>query len=338
MADMPKLQDYADAYWQGDRQKALYDLLFYASAEKGKMDDYIDELSTEEANFVYCSMVKGSHYAYGSQDGFRDALRAEMHAANLDMELDDIRANKQNPFLKPLLVELVKMVGVIALIVPVTFLNKAKVLPINPSILNGIPAVLSGLVALDLGSNLINFFRYRKARKLAKNAPIANKEAATPSFEECLEYYQMRKKEDVPKQIPSLKQPLFVPQPTTTVAEANAAVKAAGKQNWVAIAYLFLAGFIYFLSMFAAYMHWIAGVIFCAGGLALAIWQLRAMFKACKHAKDALKGHRNKEPSEIKMHNRQGFAVMAFIFIAAIYVVVSLIGIFLTIAIITAAK
>ena len=184
------LQAYADAHWDGDKFKALHDLLFYADVEKGKMDDYIQQLVTEEADFVYDSMKLHAYYVYGSEEGFRTAVKAETYASSLKMELDEIRSNQKNPFVKKFPWDLAKLAGAVGLMMLSTWLTNQNILPGDSFLISAIPTVLCAWVAMSTANHITKFFHYRKAYRLAQDAPIPDLGAYIPTFEECMAFHQ----------------------------------------------------------------------------------------------------------------------------------------------------
>ncbi len=196
------LQEYADAYWEGDKFRALHDLLFHADSDKGNMDDYIPQLDKAEAHFVYDSMKLHAHYTYGSETGFKNAVKAEAYASSLDMELEEIRENKKNPFVKNVLWNLVIISGVIGLIVLCSWLTNIGVISEDFSLIAAIPTILCGVAALTSGKAIFKFFLYKKAYRAAQNAPIPDKDAYIPTFEECMEFHRQREAELAAKKRP----------------------------------------------------------------------------------------------------------------------------------------
>lgn len=304
-----KLQEYADAQCGGDRYRAIYELLY--SGEKGSFDPYVEELSKEEAAFTLF-LIRGSAVkAYGSEETFRKAEKANNLAASMDLELDDVKPETKNPYKKKLLVSLLGMVGAIAVTVGVALLNKR----VNLGFLAYTGEVLMGLSALSIAEKLILCNRFRRLKRLAAVIPSLpeakeNNKGPVP-FEEAMAAFTAKM-----SKIPSVK-----PE------AAEALVAAAKKRNVKALLWVPVYVVAMFVSMMvAAGVGLAGGIIGAVGLLGFSVWQVASMLRVLRKSKD-ISYTEGMDPAKLqKLQNRQSLCVLAGLCIAGLYLILTILG------------
>lgn len=168
------LQEIADQHFSGNRYRAIYHLL-----DNEGIEDYINEFSKEEAQFVLYVGEKHVIDTYGGEAAFCDAIMADIEAQDLGVTMETIRQKTKNPFAKKALLGIFALIIAIALAILRTTKKSASF-----DILLPLSSVFIGIASL----NFINFFRYKKLQKKAKKLPsietIKNTKIESPSFEE----------------------------------------------------------------------------------------------------------------------------------------------------------
>ena len=99
-----KLDVYVAEHFGGDMHKALVYLLNTTDAVN--LDTFVDELTTEEADFVYDRMREYAIEQYGGLKNYRAELKKQRYLLLLDMTEKEAKKSTVNPFKKPLLLRL----------------------------------------------------------------------------------------------------------------------------------------------------------------------------------------------------------------------------------------
>ena len=176
------LQSYADEQWDGDRRRAVYELLFHAG--EGAMDPYVDGMNREDATFVYHMMRLHAIRSYGSEAVYKKALEAEALAHQLKVTTDDVRAGKGEPGKKRLLIDIGILSAVVVL--PPLISLALTAMDLSSEWLFTLQSILITLCSLNVTGDLLARGRYRKLKKLLSKLPEPSKDITPPTFEECL--------------------------------------------------------------------------------------------------------------------------------------------------------
>lgn len=322
------LQDYADAYCGGDRRRALYNLLFIG--KNGRMDDYIDELNTAEANFVYDCMALNARRVFGGELGFKKVIKTETMAEQLDLSTDDIlNGTTKNPYKKQLQTGSLMLAGSILLVAVQALIRKHT--DIDVDWLTTVISILSGISSLSVAEGLIGTIRFHRLKKRVKNTPQARKDVEPPSFEECMEFHLERSKDL--KEIPP-----------ATAEEAIQVLNTARKKNLRSLAFApLLLAIVLTVGVSIAVGNIVAGTagklvtgISGIGGiLAFAWWQIRAMAKATMATTNVVRGLDRTDPQWQRLNNRQSLCVLGMICIAGLYLILVTVGCAIYIGLIT---
>ncbi len=161
---MRKLDTFADERFGGDTRAALAYLSVSKSGDV--LDDYLDELTSEESAYVYQLMRQRAIRNYGGEENYRKVLEFQQQLARLDMTEEEFRAAQVNPYKMRLAKRLAYLAGLAALTVLLYFLDhELRLLPLIFS------SILTVLFAINAVSDAVRFFVFRKAKILQKKLP-----------------------------------------------------------------------------------------------------------------------------------------------------------------------
>ena len=91
-----KLDVYVAEHFGGDMHKALVHLLNTTDAVN--LDTFVDELTTEEADFVYDRVRENAIQSYGGLKNYRAELKKQRYLLQLDMTEEWAKKSSVNPF------------------------------------------------------------------------------------------------------------------------------------------------------------------------------------------------------------------------------------------------
>lgn len=301
-----KLKVYADAHWNGDRYRAIYELLH--SGKENVFDEYVDELTQDEADFAFMVLHTGAVRVLGGEENFRKQVKAEQLALSLGTDTDTVAAAKRNPYAKSLWLSLVLLAAAIVLppLLALLFADR--------SWLYVFQAIAIGLAAGECAEKLLRTLRWRKIRRLLASIPAAPKDVAPPTYAECLAAYQeaMRRHKPV--------------QPTQS-KEVTATLDHAKRQNLLALAWL-PAYIVAILPVTALTQKGgiAGGVIGFAAMLCCFLLVCHRCFSRVIATRDALNGLSKETPGYDKLNTRQSLCVLAMLCILGLYLIAALIG------------
>ena len=185
-AESDKLQEYADLHHGGDRLRAIYDLM-YNSDVPGGFDPYVDELSEIEACFTMTILEEHAIKQYGGVKEYRNALKAEQLAAQLDVETDAVRNGAKNPYFKNWLLSLLGLVVAVGVSVAADIWWH----------ISYIGEVAIGLASMYVAGLSISCLRFWRLKRLLARIPTvdASEEASdtdVPDFDTVLASFYAR--------------------------------------------------------------------------------------------------------------------------------------------------
>ena len=158
---MRKIDAFADEHFDGDIKKALLYLLDKPTI--GKMDDFVDELTREEANFVYLEMRQKAITHFGGLENYRAELRKQYILCSLNTTEEDVRRDSINPFRKPMLKYLFALLASICLSVLLYLVG--PLVGVSASTVAIGASLFIGIFSLSAAETIIKFFKYRRIKK-----------------------------------------------------------------------------------------------------------------------------------------------------------------------------
>jgi len=158
---MRKIDAFANEHFDGDIKKALLYLLDNPTI--GKMDDFVDELTREEANFVYLELRKKAITHYGGLESYRAELRKQSTLCSLDTTEEDVRCSSVNPFKKPMLKYFFALLASICLSVLLYFVGPLAGISASTVAIGA--SLFIGIFSLSAAETIIKFFKYRRIKK-----------------------------------------------------------------------------------------------------------------------------------------------------------------------------
>ena len=307
-----KLQEYADTHCQGDRRRAIYELMH--TGQEGSFDPYVDELSQEEANFTLAIIQLNMIKASGGEENFRKYWKAEELATKLDTSTQAVEQDGKNPFLRKLLWGLLVMAC--AVVIPIVLMN----IWADATWLPGLQSVLIGLASLQLADGLVNTLRFCRLKRKVKNLPPLQENTEPASYEECLAHYEKLGKDE--KKLP-----------ITSVADANTVLKTARKQKIKGLLWLPVYLIVILLAGVLAMKAGLTGsIIGCVAVLLFAFWQMRAVWRATLQTRDVVAGLPADDEQWTRMNNRQSIGVFTMLLLCGVYLIAAVVGVMLCIS------
>lgn len=158
---MRKIDVFANEHFDGDIKKALLYLLDKPTI--GKLDDFVDELTRDEANFAYLELRKKAITYYGGLENYRAELRKQSILCSLDTTEEDVRCNSINPFRKPMLKYFLGILASICLSVLLYFVGPLVGLSASTAAIGS--SLLVCIYSLSAAETIIKFFKYRRIKK-----------------------------------------------------------------------------------------------------------------------------------------------------------------------------
>lgn len=300
------LQEYADAHCGGDRYRAIYEIM--SSGEQYALDPYVDGMTQEDATFAVYLLREDAIKFYGGEKGFRNAVKVETLAAQMDVSAE----TAENPFRKKLLPDSLLLAGAVLMPAVLTyFLNRWQV---GTSWLVVVQSVLIGICSLRLAETLMRFFRFRKMKRLQRKQTYnETPDGSIRPFEACMEGYRALFKSATPQ-------------------EAEARLAVAAKKNWLAFGLWFAFVALTVIACLISMAGTAACVIGCTAVVFFALWQIRSAGKATFLTRDAVSGVPADDPKKQSLEKRQSLCVLAMMGIGALYLMVGAFGVAISIS------
>lgn len=164
---MRKLDVLANEKFGGDIEQTLNYLLFNRNGDK--IDDYVDEMTPEEARAVLMilrgKVVKG----YGGEENFKMAVNIDEKLEELKLTKEEVLNAEKNPYKAKLGKSFFKMIiaqgGIVSLMVA------ANNFGIDISSLGLISSVVTGLLSFDMVQKIEKYVKYNKLKKELLSEP-----------------------------------------------------------------------------------------------------------------------------------------------------------------------
>ena len=301
-----KLKAYADAHWEGDRYRAIYELLH--SGQENVFDEYVDELTQEEADFAFTVVRTGTVRAMGGEENFRKQLKAEQLAIKLNTDTQTVAAAKHNPYRKSLWLCLALLVA--AIVLPPLLAS----LFADRDWLYVVQAIAIGLAAGECAEQLLRTLCWRKIRRLLATIPAAPEALTPPTYQECLDAYREILRSHKPVK-------------PTQLEEVTATLDRAKRQNLLALAWLPVY-IIAILPVAALAMKGgiVGGVVGFAAMLGCFLLVCHRCFTRVLATRDALNGLPRDTQGYEKLNTRQSLCVLAMLCLLGLYLIVAFVG------------
>lgn len=296
------IQQYADEHCGGDRFRAVYDIM--SSGVECALDPYVDSMSQEDATFAVILLQDDAIRIYGGEKSYKNVVKHYSLLSSLGLEEEALQ--KPNPFVKPLLKQLVLLVC--AIVVPALL---TIVLP-DSSWLPVLQSILLGLFAMSTANALLPVLRFQKVKRFFKHLPDPDPatESQAISYEDALAMYEA------------------LSTPKSTPEEAEEALRRSKKANISALVYYPLFVLLTLTAIILSNLHVVAGCVGCALVAAFFMWKMSSAFKAVLSTRDAVAGLNCQFPA---MANRQSGCTLGMIGLGALYLLTGGIGIALCI-------
>lgn len=292
------LQTLADTKFDGDRLCALYHVIF--SQEAGTLEDYSDELTSDETTFVFCAHQLRD---YGVVGYINHQKKRQMQylTQQLGFNQPGDRSAKVASFRKKMWIDLLKLLVAVLLPIPLILYFKNQTWPVEW--LYSVQSVLIGLAAIDLSGSLFRLRRCKKLKRLEEELRGVQFAPRTPTFDECIQEHKN-----------------YIIEPTTA-EDAVQVLNAARKRNWLGFLKLFLLWAMIMLGGGMALTHWALGIV---SGICI-FWytyrQIRAMGRATFRTRDIVKGIPSDDPNYRKLNHRQSMCVLALLLLSGLYII-----------------
>lgn len=154
---MRKFDDFVNKNFNGNMEQAL-EFLLYSSGEE-KLDNYVSELTREEALIVFRLMKKEAIKQYGGEKNYSAELDKTRMLMSLNLTEEEVKNAQKNPYKAKLLKNVLKMLimdgGIILL----------SLLSVPASALGLVASVGTGLLSMTIASNLIDYVKFNKLKK-----------------------------------------------------------------------------------------------------------------------------------------------------------------------------
>ena len=172
------IQEYADQCCDGDRFRAIYEMV--RDSKDGEFSTHIDELTKDEARFVL-------NLTFSPISKMADEYGTDFVFTYLEMgkeTLADAAKEEKDVFTKPLIISSLMLVVSIALLVISSVLDSRWGTIIS--------SIFSGISSINMANFIMGYFKFRKAKKATDKLPVSVEEACEgrfPTFEEAMEKF-----------------------------------------------------------------------------------------------------------------------------------------------------
>ncbi len=167
---MRKLDELAAREFGGDVNQTLEHLFYHG--EKNCLDEYVDEMTSEEARFVVNLVKAEAVKHYGGEEGLRQAIKNESRLEHLKMTHAQVVNAPKTLFLRRLLRDFLIFAAVIAGVA--LFVEARKSYDLSESVVNivSIAAQIGVyLMIYKIGYGILNCFRFGKTRRYCLEHP-----------------------------------------------------------------------------------------------------------------------------------------------------------------------
>lgn len=155
---MREIDVIAQEKFNGDSKQAI-EYLLYTVGENG-FGPYIDELTQDEARFVVSILNRDAIKYFGSEKRYKEELIKNQSLAEFNLTEEEVRNTPKNPYKATLLKHICTMLlmngGIIAL----------SSMGIDISALGLVQSVVTGLLAMTMAGNIIEYVKFKKMKKL----------------------------------------------------------------------------------------------------------------------------------------------------------------------------
>ena len=167
---MRKIDVFANEKFNGNIKDALLYLL--NSNGDYRMDDYVDELSRDEANFVYLALRDKAIKHYGGLENYRSELKKQSDLTSLNLTEEEVRTAEVNPYKASLLKSVLKLLIMDGGILLLSMMS--PVLGISVSTLGIGASLFSGIYSLTIVENLAKYVKFSKVKKIIDSEQLQN--------------------------------------------------------------------------------------------------------------------------------------------------------------------
>lgn len=161
---MRKIEIYAKEKYNGNIKAALVDMV-NGNSERG-LEEFADELTQVESLFVVRQGIVVASAKVGGISNFKKVVKKEQFLRELDISEQEILTAEKNPYktktLKGALLALIMGGGILALSLSGVPLDNFSL---------GV-SVATGILASTLAPNLINYVKFKKAKKMAEEQDV----------------------------------------------------------------------------------------------------------------------------------------------------------------------
>ena len=157
---MRKLDEIANEKFNGNVQETIKYLMLNSGPQG--FDPYVDELTQEEASFVVDLLHSEAIQIYGSEKRYKEEIVKNTALTTFGVTEEEVLKAPKNPYKASVLKNFLKM-----------FLAEGGILALgaaglNPEILGLAGSVVTGLCAMTIASDMVNYFKYKKMVNLVQ--------------------------------------------------------------------------------------------------------------------------------------------------------------------------
>lgn len=154
---MRKIDRLAQEKFNGDIQETIKYLLH--NSQSSEFHEYINEMTEAEASYTLDCIEEHTIEKVGGIENYKALYKREEQINSLNMTFEEVRDAKTNPFKKKLIKSLIGMFIIQGLSISLMLLGDSG------PMLGTIVATSSGLWAMAVASNLIDFLKFKKVKK-----------------------------------------------------------------------------------------------------------------------------------------------------------------------------
>ena len=155
---MRKIDIIAKEKFNGDTIQTLNYLL----ENNQSIEQYIDELTKEEAQIVLNWASEKAHEKFGGRENFERKMIREIELDSLNITEEEIKNAKKNPYKAKIFKGFLKMLLIDGGIVSLALISSS--LGINPEILGLLGATITGMFSLGMANNVMKYFKFKKIK------------------------------------------------------------------------------------------------------------------------------------------------------------------------------
>lgn len=166
---MRKIDIIANEKFSGNVEKTIEYLLY--NAGENAFDEYIDELTQDEARIAVKFLEKEAVKQYGGKKEYNAEIKKNRKLYSLNLTEEEVKNAKINLYKADILKGVFKLLVMESGVVALSMVGNG--VGINPMLIGTIGSTITALASSTLATNIINYVKFKKVQKMVANSPVA---------------------------------------------------------------------------------------------------------------------------------------------------------------------